>query len=368
MTRCCSPSRSPRASRSCASSAWRSSHVRQAPAERRELLAGLGRLAGVACRPGLVLRDALLADRDHLLRVGQLAGVLGGGLARLADAPLVLHDLGMDGGGGRLGRRHGFLAADSAPGEIGQRGVQLAEARVEGRQAAAGDENVERAQLVLQLLVAARLAGLALQGTDLALDLADDVGQAQQVGLGLLQLAQGLLAVGLELGDAGGLLEDAAAILGARGENGVDLPLGHHRVAVGADARAHEEALDVAQAAGVLVDEIGPLARAENAPRDRDLVELRVEDLVAVGEGDADLRHVHRRAGVGAVEEHIQHLGAAQRRGALLAEHPADGVGDVALAAAVRPDDGDQSGLEMQLRAVGEALEARHFQRLEMHV
>jgi hypothetical protein len=41
---------------------------------------------------------------------------------------------------------------------------------------------------------------------------------------------------------------------------------------------------------------------------------------------------------------------------------------NIALAAAVGPDDGDQSGFEMELRPVGEALEPRHFQSFEIHV
>ena len=39
------------------------------------------------------------------------------------------------------------------------------------------------------------------------------------------------------------------------------------------------------------------------------------------------------------VENHPFHLVGAQRLGALLPDDPADGVRDVALAAAVRPDD-----------------------------
>jgi hypothetical protein len=105
----------------------------------------------------------------------------------------------------------------------------------------------------------------------------------------------------------------------------------------------------------VLVEEVGALAGAEDAAGDGDVVEFGVEHFVAVGEGDADLGHVHGGAGIGAVEDDVQHLGAAQGGGALFAQNPADGVGDIALAAAVRAHDGDQSRLELELCAVGES-------------
>ena len=64
----------------------------------------------------------------------------------------------------------------------------------------------------MKLLVPLRLADLTLQGADLALHLLEDVGFAQEVLLGLLDLPQGLLAVGLELRDSRRLLEHTAAV------------------------------------------------------------------------------------------------------------------------------------------------------------
>ena len=121
------------------------------------------------------------------------------------------------------------------------------------------------------------------------------------------------------------------------------------------------------QAAGRLVDEVLAFAGAEDAAGDGDLVELGAEDVLAVGEGDADLGHAQGLVGVGAVEDAVFHLRAAQRLGALLAENPADGVGDVALAAAVGADDGRHAGFEVEAGLVGKALEADHFEPLEDH-
>jgi len=64
------------------------------------------------------------------------------------------------------------------------------------------------------------------------------------------------------------------------------------------------------------------------------------------------------RARGGAGEDHVVHLGAAQRPGAPLAHRPAQRVGHVALAAAVGPDDAREAGQHGELHGIGEALEA----------
>ena len=72
-------------------------------------------------------------------------------------------------------------------------------------------------------------------------------------------------------------------------------------------------------------------------------------------------------AGVAAAEDDVLHLVAAQALGALLAKHPGDGVGDVALAAAVGADDGGDATVEGQLGAIGEGLESGDFEAFETH-
>ena len=55
-------------------------------------------------------------------------------------------------------------------------------------------------------------------------------------------------------------------------------------------------AVDVAQAAGRLVQLVLARAVAENAPRDGDFVVGRAEFLLAIAEGQRDLGHAERRA------------------------------------------------------------------------
>ena len=66
-----------------------------------------------------------------------------------------------------------------------------------------------------------------------------------------------------------------------------------------------------------------------------------------------------------AVEDDVGHLLAAQTLGALLAEHPLDGVDDVRFAGAVGTDDHRDAGRKLEPRLVGKALEAGEFERFE---
>ena len=70
---------------------------------------------------------------------------------------------------------------------------------------------------------------------------------------------------------------------------------------------------------------------------------------------------------MGAVEDHVLHLGAAQGPGALLAQHPADRIGDVALSAAVGADDGRDPAAELQFSFLGKGFEPLHLQLRQSH-
>src|SRR5206468_3682012 len=96
-----------------------------------------------------------------------------------------------------------------------------------------------------QLLEAQRGLRLARHRLDPALDLAEDLADALQVEVDTLELAQGDLAPRLVARDAGGLLEDDAAVLGVRFEDEADAALLDHRVGGGADPGVHEQFLDV---------------------------------------------------------------------------------------------------------------------------
>ena len=61
------------------------------------------------------------------------------------------------------------------------------------------------------------------------------------------------------------------------------------------------------------------------------------------------------------VKNDVLHFGAAQGFAALLAEHPADGVGNIAFSAAVGTDNSRYSAAEFERCFFREGLEALHF-------
>ena len=190
---------------------------------------------------------------------------------------------------------------------------------VEGDDLVGGNEEVKFAEFGLKFFVAAGFPGLALQGTDLAMEFADYIVEAEQVGVCLLQFPHRLLAVGAETSNAAGFLEDGASIFGAGRQDGVDLSLGHDGIRRGPDACAHEKTLDIAEAARGFIDVVVALASPENAAGHGDFVIVCPQLLFAIGKGDGDLGHTEGLVVIRTIENHIRHGGTAQGGGALFA-------------------------------------------------
>ena len=66
-------------------------------------------------------------------------------------------------------------------------------------------------------------------------------------------------------------------------------------------------------------------------------------------------------------QDHVLHLRAAELAAVLLAHDPADGVGDVRLAGAIRPDDGRDILAEVENGLVRKGFEPLNFQCLQVH-
>ena len=128
------------------------------------------------------------------------------------------------------------------------------------------------------------------------------------------------------------------------------------------DLRGHEELGDVLQAAGNFIDEIFGIAGAVDAAGDADLAQHGVrlgQRAAVVGlEQQRNLGHPGGRIGVVAGVDEVFGAFAAQASGRLLAEHPADGVDDVGLAAPVGADDRRDSGRETDAGRLEKGLEA----------
>ncbi|OPY04125.1 MAG: hypothetical protein A4E67_02520 [Syntrophaceae bacterium PtaB.Bin038] len=294
---------------------------------------------GQVVEPRAGVLDPLLPDADLVFRRVKR-------LLKLLDALVVLGDLGpelLDAGfqdrelrAGVVGRRRGLVVA---PLQIGLLPQHLPEGL-------RGQGQFDLPEVLLELLVSFGPLGLPRDGVELALDLAHDVVEAKQVLLRRLHLPDGGLLTALVLRDPRGFLDVLAPLLGLGLHEVGDAALLHERVRPGADARVHEKLLHVEQAAPYLVDEILALLVAEDPPRDHHLRAVRVGRGEGIPAGFHDEGHLGQAHGLGllaAVEDDVVHLLAAQHGHPLLPHDPADGVDDVALAAAVGPHDAADS-------------------------
>src|SRR5205823_8562770 len=130
-------------------------------------------------------------------------------------------------------------------------------------------------------------------------------------------------------------------LFGLRLDDARDHALLDDRVRPRTESGAEENIVDVAAADRNIVDVIAGIAVAREKPLDRQLgvlSPLYADPAFAVVEEELDGCTSHRLAMVGAVENHILHRFAAQRRRFRFAEHPADRVDDVGFAAAVWTD------------------------------
>ena len=150
----------------------------------------------------------------------------------------------------------------------------------------------------------------------------------------------GVDLLGLELADAGRFFEDQPAVARRRLQQRIDLALLDDAVGLGRDAGAGQQVADVAQPAGLAVDQIFAFAAAIDAAGD---VHFAGVDRPA---GASALSNVSVTSAVPSGPRVAQPLKMTSvislprsALGALRAEHPLDGVDDVRFARAVGPDD-----------------------------
>ena len=137
---------------------------------------------------------------------------------------------------------------------------------------AAGEDDAEAgAQLVAECAVTLGLGGLALERGHLPGDFFEDVVDAGEILFGGFEAEFGEALLGLEAGDAGGLFDDAAAVEGLGAEQLADALLADDGVGLAAEAGAHEDVLNVAQAADLAVEQVLGVAGAEEAAGDGEL-------------------------------------------------------------------------------------------------
>ena len=253
--------------------------------------------------------------------------------------------------GDRLVRRHtfvvrGLLAGESLP--------ELDHRLAPGIAGEAALQHLERVGDFPVLLGGRRLrAQLLGAGTQLI----ENVARASHVAIRLPQPVDRFLPLVAETPHAGRFFDQLAAKPGGGLDDEVDIVLRRDRVAILAQAGAGQQRVDVFQSRARTVDQVLALPGAEQTAGDFDLVELDVEPLVGIVDGERAFRHADRRlAGTARVDD-VLHLLAPQAAGVALAERPADCIDQVGLAATVGADDRRDAPAEGQLRAAGKGLE-----------
>src|SRR5206468_4730486 len=136
---------------------------------------------------------------------------------------------------------------------------------------------------------------------------------------------------------------------------------------VRAETGAAEQVLDLPEPYRRTIQHVFALTGTRQATRDHDFLIRDREAAVGVIEDQRHFRDIGGPPAGGSLEDHVFHFSPAQQAGRLLAEHPAHRVGDVRLAAAVRPHDGGHALLEGQLHRSGERLEARELEPAQSH-
>ena len=212
-------------------------------------------------------------------------------------------------------------------------------------------------QLVARADARGLLLRLGREPPRLRSELGDDVLDPGQVRLGFGQLLLRLAAASLVAPDPGDLLEQRPALLGPQGERLVDHALADEQERVVGEMRSVEQVDEIAQADPLAIEEVVVLAGAVQPAAQLEHLVVDRQQAVRVVEQDRDVRHALRGPALGAGPDDV--LGLARAKGAaLLSERPAEGVGEVRLARAIRADDRADARAELDDGPFRERLEA----------
>ena len=225
-------------------------------------------------------------------------------------------------------------------------------------------EHQRSGQLIGGRLARRLLLGLGGESPRLRPQFAEDVLDSRKVRLRFDQLLLGSSAPALVAPDTGDLLEERPALLGPERERLVDHPLADEQEGVVGQVRRIEQVDEVAQPDPALVQEVVVLARAIEPPTELEDLEIDREEAIGVIEDERDIGHPLGGPLLRPGPDDVFRLARSERT-TLLAERPAQRVGKIALARAVRADHGADPRPELDIRPLRERLEPVEAQRQE---
>ena len=212
--------------------------------------------------------------------------------------------------------------------------------------------------------------GLLFQFFQVAGQLAQDVFDAGEVLLRVVQAVLRLAAALFVFGDASGFFQKQAQLLGAAFNDAADRALTNDGVRTRPQTGTQKHVLHVAAAHRLVVDEVVAATVAGEYALDSDLGELiplPTGAVVAVVKIEFHAGAAGRFALGGAVEDHVLHGLATQLARLGLAQHPAHGVHDVGLAATVGAHHPHQLPRQHEVGRLSKRFEARELDGLKAH-
>ena len=213
-------------------------------------------------------------------------------------------------------------------------------------------------ELLLHFQIFLSLFRLSFQRLQLQFKLGDLVPDAQQVVLRPLQLPLGFLFSVAVFGDTGGLFKNLPAVSAFQRQNFVNAALADVGVALPAQARVHQQLIDVLESGGLTVDIVFSVTGAVIPAGDHHLVGVIGQGSVGVVQGQRGLREAQLGTLGRAAENNVLHFGAPKGFGALFAHDPENGIGNIGLSRAVGAHNGGNVISKPDHRFIREGLKA----------
>ena len=186
--------------------------------------------------------------------------------------------------------------------------------------------------------------------------------QAEKVILRLLQPGFRLLLAIAVAGNARCLLKNFTSILASGGHDTVDLPLTNHRITVPTKACIHKQIIDIPQAHIHLIQKILAFPRTVIPAGDSHRIVVKGKLTLRIIDGE---RHLCESLGFpmrGPVEDQLLHFVAAEGTGGLLSQHPSNGIGNIALPAAIGANHSRNAVVKGKLCFIRKGLKSLYFQ------
>ena len=174
----------------------------------------------------------------------------------------------------------------------------------------------------------------------------------------------------MQSGDAGGLFQNAAALLGLCRNQLADLALAHHGGRARTGGRIGKQQLHVAGAHILAIDLVVRALFALDAAahfQQVGIIEGGGRGAVRIVEHQRHFGGVARGAIAGAREDDVVHAGRAHVLVGVLTHDPAEGFHEIRLAAPIRTHNAGQPGLNHEFGLLAEALETDDAQPVEFH-